>query len=110
MFMHMLCGSGGGRDSVNNWHFLVVVPQPVGFCRLKRGANCWAWFIFLHLIRHSLARRFLAKRSFYSSERSLWSCQSSRLMKTGPLATSKKIYNLLQQTFREEYGANMYVL
>ena len=53
MPMHK-CARGGGRESIRNWHFLVVVPR----------ANCSTCFIFLRLMRHFLARHFLARCSF----------------------------------------------
>ena len=40
------CVWGGRRESVSNQHFLVVVPQPIGFCILKKWAKCIACFIF----------------------------------------------------------------
>ena len=35
MPMHACMCSWGGRESVSNRHFLVVVPQPIGFCSIK---------------------------------------------------------------------------
>ena len=43
------CVPGEERESTSNWHFLVVVLQPIGFCVLKKRANHSAWFIFLCL-------------------------------------------------------------
>ena len=74
----------------------MVVPQPVGFCILKKRA------IFPCLAHHFLVRRFLTKCSFRSSVHSLLSCQSGRLTKMGLLATSEKIQKHIQQAFREE--------
>ena len=101
---------GGGRVCISNQHFPVVVPQPIGFCILKKQANCSTWFIFSRLILHFLLRCILAKCSFRSSIHSQQSCRSGRLMKTGPLATRRKIEKLIQQTFREEYRTNIHVL
>ena len=100
-----------GRERVcRHWHFLVVLPQPISFCILKKQANCSAWFIFPHLIPHFLPRHFLIEFSFHSSVRSLQSCWSRRLTKTRPLATSRKIQKLVQQTFRQEFWTNVHVL
>ena len=44
-----MCPRGGG-ESVSNWHFLVVVPQTIGFCILQKQANRSTWFIFPRLI------------------------------------------------------------
>ena len=114
IFMCMLvCVGGGGgigRDSISDLHFPVVVPQLIGVCTLKQWANRSAWFIFLGLVHHFLARQFLAKYRFYSSADSLWSRWRRRLTKTGPLATSRKIQKLIQQTFRGESRTNIHVL
>ena len=85
-----LC-QGGGREFVSKQHFRVVVPQPIGFCLLQKQANPSVWFIFPCLACHFFVRHFLAKGSFHSSVCSLRWCQSGRLTKTRPLATSRKI-------------------
>ena len=110
MTIPMCLGGGGGRESVSNWHVLVVVPQPTGFCILKKPAIRSTRSIFLHLTCHFLVRHFLAKCHFHSSVLSLQSCQSRRLIKTGPTSTGKKTQKLIQQTFREDYWTNIHVL
>ena len=76
----------------------------------KETANHNPWFVFLCLMPHFMLRHFLAKCSFHSSVRSQQSCQSGRLMKTGPSTSRRKIQKLIQQTFREEYPTNITVL
>ena len=99
-----------GRERVHQqWHFLVVVPQPVSFYIWKKQANRCGRFIFPCLIHHFLARLFLVKCSLHSSVHSLQSCQSRRLTKTGPLTNSRKIQKLIRQTFREEHRRNIHV-
>ena len=83
IFMHVR--PWGGRVSVSNLYFLVVLPQSIGFCILRKQASHSFWFIFLHLIHHFLARHFLANCSLHSSFRLLWSCCNRRLTKTGAL-------------------------
>ena len=56
---------GGGRESVSNRHFHVVVQQPIGFCIMKKRANRRAWFIFSRLIRHFLPCKM--QHPFFSS-------------------------------------------
>ena len=76
----------GGRESGSNWHFLVVVPQPISYRFLKKRMNRSAWFIFPRFIHHSLVRHFLAKCSFHSSVHSLQLCWGSgRLTKMEPI-------------------------
>ena len=43
----------GGRESINNQYFLVIVLQPISLCILQKHANQSAWFIFPHLVSHS---------------------------------------------------------
>ena len=89
---------GGGKESISNWHFLMVVPQPVGFCILNKRVNYSIWIIFLCLIRLFPARHFQAKCSFQSSIHSLQSCQSGRLTKGGlqsPVERFRNSYNRL---------------
>ena len=97
-----LCQRGEGV-SVSNWHFLVVVPQPISFCILKNWANHSIWFIFPHIIPHFLPRHFLAKCIFHSSVHSQQSCQSRGWWKRNPWPPVEKIQKLIQQTFRDEY-------
>ena len=42
----MCVSMGRERVSISNWHFLVVVPQPLGFCVLKKWASHSVWFVF----------------------------------------------------------------
>ena len=78
---------GGGKESVSNWHFLVVVAQPTGFCILKKQANYSAWFISLRLIHH-----FLADCCHLETE-GWW--------KQGPWPpVERSIQKLIQQTFK----------
>ena len=56
---------GGGRESVSNRHFHVVVQQPIGFCMMKKRANRRAWFFFSRLIRHFLPGKM--QHPFFSS-------------------------------------------
>ena len=93
----------GGREAISNWNFLVVVPQPPGFCILKKWANGSAWFTFLWLIPHFLPRHFLAKCSFHSSVCLLWTCRNGCLTKMGPLAFSRKIQKLIQRGILDKY-------
>ena len=99
-----------GRKFVSYCHCPVVMSQPIVFFSLKKQANLSTWFIFRHLICHFLARHFLVKCSLRSSVRSLWSCRIGRLMKAGPSVSSRKVQNLIQQTFREEQHTNIHVL
>ena len=101
---------GGGGESVSKQHFLVVVPQPIRFCVWQKWANHSTWFIFPRLICHFLVRHIPAKSSFSSSVHSLWSCLSGRLTKMEPLATSRKIQKLIQQTSREKYRTSVHIL
>ena len=97
-----------GRESVSKWYCLVVVPQPIGFCILQKWANCSAWFIFPPFILHFLRRHWQNEASilqFICSRHA----KVGRLMKTRPLATSRKIQKLIQQTFREDYRTNLHV-
>ena len=94
---------GGGWETVNNQHSLATVPWPIGFCILKKRTN-------LHLILHFLPRHLLGKMQLPFFSHSQWSCWSRRLTKTGPLAIHRKIQNLIQQTFREEYQTNIHAL
>ena len=106
----MLACPREGRESISNRYFLVVVPQPISFCILKKRADHSAWFTFSRVIPHFLSRYFLAKCSFHSSVCFQCSCRSRRLMKKGPSATSRKIWKLTQQAFWEEYQTNIHVL
>ena len=94
----------GERESFSNQHFIVVVPQPINFCILKKWANHSTWLIFpqAHLIRHFLLRHFLAKFSFHSSVHSQQSCRSGKLAKTGPTAPRRKVQQLIQWDFQRE--------
>ena len=108
ILMHACLCLRGGRQSVSNQHFLVVVPQPISFCILKKQANGSAWFIFKCLIPHFLRRNFLAICSFHFSVHSQQSCRSWRLTKTGPVAASRKMKK--KRYFqREEYQTNIQV-
>ena len=62
----MLACPREGRESISNRYFLVVVPQPISFCILKKRADHSAWFTFSRVIPHFLSRYFLAKCSFHS--------------------------------------------
>ena len=70
---------------MNNQHFLAVVPQPVGFCILKKWVSCCTWFIFPHLIYP-----FLAKGSFHWSVCLL---QAEGWPKWGPLPPVERFGN-----------------
>ena len=50
IFMPVCVYLEGGRESISNQHFLVVVPQPICFCIWKKWASRSAWFSFLCLI------------------------------------------------------------
>ena len=49
MRMHACVHGEGEGESVSNWHFRVVVPQPISFCILKKWANHSTLLIFLAL-------------------------------------------------------------
>ena len=52
----------GRREFVTDRHFLVVVPQPIGFCNLMERANRSAWFVSPALFfGQFLARHFVIK-------------------------------------------------
>ena len=97
MRMHACVHGEGEGESVSNWHFRVVVPQPIGFCVFEKQANCSTWFVFLCLICHFLARHFLAKCSFHSSVCLLPSCRSRRMTETLSLGTGRKIQKLVSR-------------
>ena len=105
IFMHVR--PWGGRVSVSNLYFLVVLPQSIGFCILNEWASHFALFIFRRLIHHFLVRHMLAKCSFRSSVHSLWSFGSRRLTK---IWARKKIQKFIPLTFREEYWTNINAL
>ena len=63
--MLVLACLGQGRESVSKQHFLVVVPQPVGFWRSETLVH------FPTLSMSFLTQHFLAKCSFHSSVGSL---------------------------------------
>ena len=63
--MLVLACLGQGRESVSKQHFLVVVPQPVGFWRSEPLVH------FPTLNMSLLTQHFLAKCSFHSSVGSL---------------------------------------
>ena len=99
-----------GGESPSGTGIFLWLCHSQSACILKKQFNRSTWFIFPCLIRHFLARHFLAKCSFHSSVHSLRSFQRGRLMKMGPAATSRKIQELVQQTFRKDRGTNIHVL
>ena len=90
-------------ESVSKWHFLVVVPWPIGFCILKKQAN--------HSVITSLPDETLLGKlqlPFFSSLAVVmrkWTAD-----KNGALGQQCKDSKTCTTDFREEYQTNIYVL